>query len=1025
METKQDGSASEDRDGSRSRGRKRTAREIAKMFEQLKERHILRKREWKTEKEELLRQAAVAADSKRILLDLKKVLEGLRIELKEEERKRKEGSEIHQEEKRGWDEERTNLLDLIHELEKSNQRKPTNPQPSNRSEVDSLKRRLEVSDRDLNFMKKMNSEIEDENSKLKREFESERIKLIKKHDDEEKKWSALKQQLLEKIQYLEEINMTPFPLHGSHVTSSCSDERRHQTSLETMKPEVSMESKRIPPVLTTDATASANITTETCNYEQFHNTVDAALKQIEKISEDLDNINIEPTNLRANDVISPEVETRNTSSLSSHLIAHPTMPRLADDIPQQDANFVSAEKATDFVAETNEKRKRSRSFCTRTNEEPATVEPMQRRSSLSHFSSSSLSPTKTNSPDSRGRHSNSNRQHSISPARTTPTSTAGSNRSFAKVEKHYVAGRPTHSSVTSFSPNPAKKLPNLHQQLLFFGGKPERVSSVSPRPNYTQSTKSSSPTKLKLTKENSSGTLVGSPDSSSSTQPVELVSVSPVRTTDSGVTTPLKVRFSSIDEDVSSVPPPVAPKPTVTIEKDASGALLLVVPEERPKSEATSEKSLNVAEDRDRNFVSRQNGSAHKTGIPAPVTDKSSNSLGKMGKTWFKKHLNFRDAKTDEVKIPKEQANSNPNPKSSKKTRLKHYTKKETKSKSNVGISSSSDESDVTRTKGKSRRHSRVSNEDRRGSSEMKTVLSRFKASNFNPKKPAVVKQFEKKLLENEVRMLKEPSKKVQAPSSAKMIRKKWNLDTFEDGYSGEDELDDKERLSRENSIESPTATSFVSFRRAPPNTSSQNFRGSNKTIRPKPTYRRSMTDLSMQSDFVPSPSSNWTRSDPKATSAFHKVTPRSNSDASTKKSAISATWKQKILKEIPEPTVPITTLDQTKSTGAKINSASKEEETKQIIEKCKKLRPKPKRYSRSETLPLTANPAVIKDIERFWANKNSVQNEDDKAERRRSMPPAVNENSEPTIPALTSRFKKPSLKNRRVPSRWKKEENS
>uniref|UniRef100_H2YN09 Uncharacterized protein n=1 Tax=Ciona savignyi TaxID=51511 RepID=H2YN09_CIOSA len=182
-----------------------------------------------------------------------------------------------------------------------------------------------------------------------------------------------------------------------------------------------------------------------------------------------------------------------------------------------------------------------------------------------------------------------------------------------------------------------------------------------------------------------------------------------------------------------------------------------------------------------------------------------------------------------------------------------------------------------------------------------------------------------------------------------------------------------------------------------------------------------------IQSDLVRTPRSNWTCSAGDA-SAFHKVSPRffpqerNTYSEQTTDQVESTTWKQKILQEVPQGTINSPKDLQNASVKPKADEASDKTEQKLIIEKCKRLRPKPKRYSRSETMPLSVNADVIKDIEKFWSKRNPSQEIDEKHEKRKSMPSHTNEGIAPPIPALTQRFKKPSLKNRRVPSRWKKE---
>lgn len=104
------------------------------MFEQLKHRHLLRKREWAEEKETLMKRLEKvrvignmrilnivgnllhlwqAEESKNVLSELKEILENLREELRLEERKRFQMELDHLYERKTWETERAAFLKKI------------------------------------------------------------------------------------------------------------------------------------------------------------------------------------------------------------------------------------------------------------------------------------------------------------------------------------------------------------------------------------------------------------------------------------------------------------------------------------------------------------------------------------------------------------------------------------------------------------------------------------------------------------------------------------------------------------------------------------------------------------------------------------------------------------------------------------------------------------------------------------------------------------------------------------------------
>ncbi|XP_064198564.1 protein SOGA3a isoform X2 [Anguilla rostrata] len=92
---------------------------LKKKFEDLKKRHVQDKDEWMREKELLLRQVAdiQGGENRRILLDLKSVLEDVQLEVKKEETKRNDLQLQYTKDRCAWDLERAELKCRIAQLE--------------------------------------------------------------------------------------------------------------------------------------------------------------------------------------------------------------------------------------------------------------------------------------------------------------------------------------------------------------------------------------------------------------------------------------------------------------------------------------------------------------------------------------------------------------------------------------------------------------------------------------------------------------------------------------------------------------------------------------------------------------------------------------------------------------------------------------------------------------------------------------------------------------------------------------------
>merc|ERR1712130_281711 len=99
--------------------RKRSAREIAQLYEQLKSKHIQRKREWNQEREMLLARCKATENSQQVLRNVRGILEQLRLELKREEARRNELEKEFANQRVIWGQEQKQLHEEIFELQRT------------------------------------------------------------------------------------------------------------------------------------------------------------------------------------------------------------------------------------------------------------------------------------------------------------------------------------------------------------------------------------------------------------------------------------------------------------------------------------------------------------------------------------------------------------------------------------------------------------------------------------------------------------------------------------------------------------------------------------------------------------------------------------------------------------------------------------------------------------------------------------------------------------------------------------------
>ncbi|XP_062278417.1 protein SOGA3a [Scomber scombrus] len=171
---------------------------LRKKFDDLKKRHVQDKQEWMREKESLLREVAdiQGGENRRILLDLKTVLEEVQVEVKREEEKRSELQLQYTRDRCAWEVEKAELQCRIAQLEA-------------RERAELVSGRVQTAAGPGSVASRSNREQRGETSTLRREREEQRRLLADTHstamdlrcrlDHNERDWSREKAELLERF----------------------------------------------------------------------------------------------------------------------------------------------------------------------------------------------------------------------------------------------------------------------------------------------------------------------------------------------------------------------------------------------------------------------------------------------------------------------------------------------------------------------------------------------------------------------------------------------------------------------------------------------------------------------------------------------------------------------------------------------------------------------------------------------------------------------------------------------------------
>ncbi|XP_057197179.1 protein SOGA3a isoform X2 [Triplophysa rosa] len=176
---------------------------LKKRFEELKKRHDLEREVWRMEKETLLRQFAdiQGGENRRILLDMKSVLEEVQFEVKREESKRSELELRYIKDRCAWQLERAGLMSRITQLEVRGCSVPveTIRRPEQR---DTLKREREEQKRLLADTHSAAMDLRCRLENSEKGWVKEKSELLERFDSERKEWEN---QLMDMQRKIEEL----------------------------------------------------------------------------------------------------------------------------------------------------------------------------------------------------------------------------------------------------------------------------------------------------------------------------------------------------------------------------------------------------------------------------------------------------------------------------------------------------------------------------------------------------------------------------------------------------------------------------------------------------------------------------------------------------------------------------------------------------------------------------------------------------------------------------------------------------
>ncbi|KAJ8290888.1 hypothetical protein GJAV_G00018860 [Gymnothorax javanicus] len=176
---------------------------LKKKFDDVKKRHVQERDEWMKEKELLLRQVAEiqGGENRRILLDLKSVLEEVQLEVKREEKKRNELQLQYTKDRCAWDLERAELKCRIAQLEAGGGKVVVEalvtPDPR-----ETLRKEQEVQRRLLADTHTVAMDLRCRLEHSERGWVREKSELLERFDTERKEWESQLRDMQRKIDEL-------------------------------------------------------------------------------------------------------------------------------------------------------------------------------------------------------------------------------------------------------------------------------------------------------------------------------------------------------------------------------------------------------------------------------------------------------------------------------------------------------------------------------------------------------------------------------------------------------------------------------------------------------------------------------------------------------------------------------------------------------------------------------------------------------------------------------------------------------
>ncbi|XP_051880870.1 protein SOGA3a [Pristis pectinata] len=270
--------------------------QLKRKFKEVKKRYRQEKEVWMKEKEMILREVAgiQADENRRILLDLKSVLEGVQAEINKEEDQKAKLQHQYSKDKHGWELERKKLNWRIEQLEEKKNKRCMETTPQETRKTFETKQQCLLATMDL--QKQL------ENSE--RNWSMEKMELLKCFDNERKEWESQLKDMQRKIEqiYWDVNSRQECQLHGQRKNTEDDWVPTDQGGGKNTHDSLFIEELSLKSF---EKDGHGQDLGSTENDKKYSSAMNAALQEIAKVSEEL---------CRYQEEIQKKMSTRRTKS---------------------------------------------------------------------------------------------------------------------------------------------------------------------------------------------------------------------------------------------------------------------------------------------------------------------------------------------------------------------------------------------------------------------------------------------------------------------------------------------------------------------------------------------------------------------------------------------------------------------------------------------------------------------------------------------------------------------------------------